>query len=72
MVYNTSVQSFSGFTPFYLIFGRKARLLVDIIYRTGPLEGESTDLGNYVASLKRKMAEAFEIVKRNVSKHHQH
>ena len=72
MAYNTSVQSSTGFTPFYLMFGRQARLPVDIIYGTGAPEEESTDVGTYVASLKRRMSEAFEIVRRNVSKHHQH
>ena len=72
MAYNTSVQSSTGFTPFYLMFGRQARLPVDIIYETGAPEGESTDVGTYVTSLKRRMSEAFEIVWRNVSKHHQH
>ena len=72
MAYNTSVQSSTGFTPFYLMFGRQARLPVDIMYGTEVPEGESRDVSTYVASLKRRMSEAFEIVRRNVSKHHQH
>ena len=74
MAYNTSVQSSTGFTPFYLMFGRQARLPVDIIYGTGAPEGESRDVSTYVASLKRRISEAFEIVRRNayVSKHHQY
>ena len=72
MAYNTSMQSSMGFTFLYLMFGCQARLPVDIIYGTGASEGESTDVGTYVASLKRRMSEAFEIVWRNVSKHHQH
>ena len=72
MAYNTSVQSSTGFTLFYLMFGRQARLPVDIIYGTGAPEGESRDVSTYVASLKRRISEAFEIVRRNVSKHHQY
>ena len=30
------------------------------------------DVSTYAASLKKRMSEAFEIVRRNVSKHHQH
>ena len=72
MAYNTSVQSSTGFTPFYLMFGRQARLPVDIIYGTGAPEGESRDVSTYVSLLRRRMSEAFEIVRRNVSKHHQY
>ena len=54
------------------MFGHQARLPVDIIYGTGAPEGESRDVSTYVASLKRRMSEAFGIVRRNVSKHHQY
>ena len=53
------------------MFGHQARLPVDIIYGTETPEGEGKDVGAYAASLRR-MSEAFEIVKRNVSKHHQY
>ena len=32
MAYNTSVQSTNGFTPFYLMFGREARMLLDMMF----------------------------------------
>ena len=51
MAYNTSVQSSTGFTPFYLMFGRQARLPIGIIYGTSTPENEGQGVGQYA---KRK------------------
>ena len=70
MAYNTSIQSSIGFSPFYLMFGLQAKLPIDLAYGTGNQEGESQSVGEYVASLKTKMSTAFDLVSKNVSKHH--
>ena len=43
MVYNTSIQPTTGYLPFFLMFGRKARLPIDIMYGTGQADKFSVD-----------------------------
>ena len=64
MGYNTSIQSSTGFSSFYLMFGRQAKLLIDLIHGTGNQEGESQSVGEYVASLKTKISTEFDIVRK--------
>ena len=43
MAYNTSVQPTTGYSHFFLMFGRKARLPIDIMYGTGQADNFSVD-----------------------------
>jgi len=69
MAYNSSVQSSTGYTPFYLMFGRQARLPIDVLY--GTREDSYQSHGNYAKLLECRLTNAFDIVREHVSKEHQ-
>ena len=56
MAYNTSVQASTGYTLFFLMFGRQARISVDIMYES---PNSSPQTMNEFAANLRKMDKAF-------------
>ena len=61
MAYNTSTHDTTGFTPFFLMFGRQARIPTHLMY--GTAEPESLDCGEYAAQLRKSMANAYRIAR---------
>lgn len=67
--YNSSVQASTGYTPFYLMFGREARLPVDIMY--GPAEEETADIPEHVTKTKKTLELAYSRVHERLNVSHQ-
>eukprot|EP00731_Ephydatia_muelleri_P028893 Em0020g537a len=63
--YNTSVQASTGYSPFYLVLGRQARLPIDLIYGGEPeaTPENARTVPDYVFNLKKSLEEAYAAVR---------
>ena len=66
-VYNSSRNDATGFSPFYLLFGRSPRLPVDLMFG---LSHEDTRMNHteYTEKWKVAMKDAYELAWQNISK----
>eukprot|EP00731_Ephydatia_muelleri_P000583 Em0001g583a len=67
--YNTSVQTSTGYTPLYLMFGRQAKLPVDLMY--GMDNTPDVELPEYVGNLKRTLQKAYEVAREHIGEKQQ-
>ena len=66
--YNSTKHTATGYSPFYLMFGRESRLPIDSIF---PFEGEEIKNRTYkdfVTKWEKSMKEAFEIANKKIKK----
>ena len=66
LAHNTSFSSTMHETPFFFMFGRQARLPIDIIFGI-PHVGRSTTTKEFAHSTRENMLIAFELARRNLS-----
>ena len=65
--YNCTQSEVTGFSPFYLLYGRSPRLPVDMLFNLTPEQGDSNH-HHYMEKWKQGMEEAYQITRENAHK----
>lgn len=65
LAYRTATQSSTGVTPYRMMFGREARLPVDVMVDSEPPNEKRQSYNEYVEMQKSKLQQAFEIARQN-------
>ena len=68
LAYNSSVHASTGFSPFFLMFGRQVKLPVDLMYGSSKIE--EVPVQEYVQKLKEDLQSSYQLVRdRCVTEH---
>lgn len=64
--YNATKHESTGFSPFYLMFGREPRLPIDAYLGLSPNQGtKGNSTSKFMADLKRRLSQAYDIARQN-------
>ena len=63
--YNCTNHTTTGYSPYFLMFGRSPKLPVDIEYGIGTEEQDQVTYTEFVKKLRERVASTFEVVRRN-------
>ena len=69
--HNCTRNDATGYSSFYLLYGRSPRLLIDIMFGIDP-DHEVTSYQDHVLKLKREMQQAFELASQHAKKRAAH
>ena len=67
MAYNATCSAVTGYSPYYLLFGRRPRIPVDYLVPTLCDSPHQTKMEVSVAAMQRRLKEAFTVVRRLTS-----
>lgn len=69
--YNCTFNEATGYSPYFLLFGREARLPIDVCFGLFPYGKENTTHTQYVQKLKADLQEAYELASAAALRNHQ-
>ena len=67
MAYNTTCSTVTGYSPYYVLFGRRPRIPVDYLFPTLRDSPHQTKMEVSVAAMQRRLKEAFTVARRLTS-----
>ena len=66
--YNATQNDATGYSPYFLMFGREARLPIDVCFGTNPDNNEQRDHITYAADLRQRLQDAYRRAEEEASK----
>ena len=63
MAYNATCSTVTGYSPYYLLFGRRPRIPVDYLFPTPRDSPHQTKMEVYVAAMQKRLKEAFAVAR---------
>ena len=70
MAYNTSIQQTTGYSPFFLMYGRQARIPVDLMYN--PDSPDELPHHEYAALIRNTLEDAYSSVREHMTAKQEH
>ena len=67
LAYNATRSAVTGYSPYYLLFGRRPRILVDFQFPTHRDPPHTTSMAQLVATMQERLKEAFEVARQLTS-----
>ena len=69
--YNSTRNDATGYSPYFLMFGREARLPVDLCFGIGSEEEDDLKHHQYVANMRKELRNAYQLAVDAASKNHE-